>query len=663
MTHRKALSGVVVSLCLASTTVNAAALVIISEVLLDPLGVNTGRQLVELTNVGDTDFSMGGTGYWLYFPPSSWQFPPNVVLPAGSSLQVYINRPGSATPTELYTGSSGMRTLRGQGSQGDSIALFRSNLFADPTALVDFVQWGAAGNGVEDIAALAGQWTQGTFVDLSSLRDGASLAHDGTGDSAQDWCIDGTPTPGAPNDTCTLPLARSPVVINEIGYERTGPNQYHAVVELKNVGTVLEDIGGRWLVLSNQHSYQLPTGSPDTLMFPGEICRVHLGVSGEHGQLDFYTGNGSFRPLQANDSFSLHYLQPFTDATGIIDFVAWGAPASPLEGAAVQAGLWTAGTSVSSADLRPRGSVARQTTGTGAEAWAVDNTGTIGAENDAPPFVPVVINEALIDPPGAAAGAGLVELRNVLVGEAFPLTHCSLCLESSAAPGTLRCYRFKAGAVVPAGGYLVVQLNAAGLDTAARVFTGPGFQELDRVSDSLFLFASQEVTSDPNNLLDYFRWGPDSTFGESLAVAAGIWPESAAIDVAEVRENSSLAYGGSGDTPQSYRIDPHPSLGQPNDETNREEPFRRGDCNDNGEVDISDAISLLNFLFSGVPGKLCADACDANDDESQDISDPVFLLSYLFAGGRAPGFPGPGPTCARETNAGVLTCNAYLSCN
>src|SRR5262245_34677768 len=227
MTFEKRLSGVVVLLSLLAATSSAPAQLVIDEVLLDPLGVNNGRQVIELTNTGAADFVMGPSGYWLYFPPASWQFPPDVVIPPGGSVLVYVNRPGSSTTGEFYTGSSGMRTLR---VQGDSIALFRTNLFADATAIVDFVEWGAAGNGVEDVAIAAGIWAQGSFIDLAPLRDGASLAYDGAGDSPSDWCIDGTPSLGGANDTCTQPLARSPVVINEVGYQRTGPNQYHPVV-------------------------------------------------------------------------------------------------------------------------------------------------------------------------------------------------------------------------------------------------------------------------------------------------------------------------------------------------------------------------------------------------------------------------------------------------
>ncbi len=75
--------------------------------------------------------------------------------------------------------------------------------------------------------------------------------------------------------------------------------------------------------------------------------------------------------------------------------------------------------------------------------------------------------------------------------------------------------------------------------------------------------------------------------------------------------------------------------------------FLRGDANDDGVLDIADAVRILRYLFQGdaVPG--CSDAFDVNDDGRLDISDAVATLRYLFASGPlvAPGTVcGPDPT-------------------
>lgn len=69
--------------------------------------------------------------------------------------------------------------------------------------------------------------------------------------------------------------------------------------------------------------------------------------------------------------------------------------------------------------------------------------------------------------------------------------------------------------------------------------------------------------------------------------------------------------------------------------------FRRGDCDRNGEINITDAIFQINHLFKGGPRWRCDDACDANDDGFHDVADPTSTLNYLFLGLGPPAAPGP----------------------
>ena len=68
--------------------------------------------------------------------------------------------------------------------------------------------------------------------------------------------------------------------------------------------------------------------------------------------------------------------------------------------------------------------------------------------------------------------------------------------------------------------------------------------------------------------------------------------------------------------------------------------FRRGDCNDDGSVDISDPINTLEMLFLGTFEITCYDACDSNDDGTVGISDVISSLGVLFLGNAI--FPPPG---------------------
>ncbi|MEC9476112.1 MAG: FG-GAP-like repeat-containing protein [Planctomycetota bacterium] len=59
--------------------------------------------------------------------------------------------------------------------------------------------------------------------------------------------------------------------------------------------------------------------------------------------------------------------------------------------------------------------------------------------------------------------------------------------------------------------------------------------------------------------------------------------------------------------------------------------FKRGDVNLDGNLDISDPVSILQMLFNGTAVG-CDDAADANDDGGLNIADAVAVLSSLFGG-------------------------------
>ena len=61
------------------------------------------------------------------------------------------------------------------------------------------------------------------------------------------------------------------------------------------------------------------------------------------------------------------------------------------------------------------------------------------------------------------------------------------------------------------------------------------------------------------------------------------------------------------------------------------------DMNDDGQLNISDPVSHLNFLFSGGIAPACDEAADYDGDTNINITDPVACLNYLFlATGRPP---------------------------
>lgn len=88
-----------------------------------------------------------------------------------------------------------------------------------------------------------------------------------------------------------------------------------------------------------------------------------------------------------------------------------------------------------------------------------------------------------------------------------------------------------------------------------------------------------------------------------------------------------------------------------------EEPFMRGDANNDGAHDISDAVRILQYLFNQPTNfaASCLDANDANDDGTVNIADVVYTLSYLFEGG--PDFPAPFTNVGGDaTDTDTLRC-------
>jgi len=94
--------------------------------------------------------------------------------------------------------------------------------------------------------------------------------------------------------------------------------------------------------------------------------------------------------------------------------------------------------------------------------------------------------------------------------------------------------------------------------------------------------------------------------------------------------------------------------------------FKRGDTNNDGGVNIADAVWVLGALFpapGGSPNALaCLDASDGNDDGGINIADAVAILGSLFGSPTVP-LPAPGTSCGVDpTTMDPLDCAGYLHC-
>jgi hypothetical protein len=88
--------------------------------------------------------------------------------------------------------------------------------------------------------------------------------------------------------------------------------------------------------------------------------------------------------------------------------------------------------------------------------------------------------------------------------------------------------------------------------------------------------------------------------------------------------------------------------------------FIRGEVNDDGKVNISDAVFILLHLFGGkAPIPSCLESLDANDDSRVDLSDPITVLNALFTG--TIWLPPPGICCVDPTEDS-LGCSGSPVC-
>lgn len=155
--------------------------------------------------------------------------------------------------------------------------------------------------------------------------------------------------------------------------------------------------------------------------------------------------------------------------------------------------------------------------------------------------------------------------------------------------------------------------------------------------------------------------------GAALALGSDVAfdPQVAAPGLPGVLVTFSLLAGPFGGAlPEGIEVEMALRISDPGDNALRllpfSVPFVRGDANADGTPDLSDAVTVLGFLFLGTPMNDCGDAADFNDDGEVDISDPLRLLGHLFLGSARP--PDPFVGCGRDRTEDGLDCKGYGAC-
>lgn len=155
---------------------------------------DTGKEWIELYNPGPEPQDLSG---WDLYPGRSphYIFPQGFVLEPGHFVLVHLRLEGTNTGRDLYEGTAGISS--NMPNTHASVALFTSS---SRDTIVDFMQYGSAGNTYQATAATAGIWTAGEYVDTAACGWSLGLRADGADSNRPaDWQAFPKPTPGYSN--------------------------------------------------------------------------------------------------------------------------------------------------------------------------------------------------------------------------------------------------------------------------------------------------------------------------------------------------------------------------------------------------------------------------------------------------------------------------------
>ena len=238
------------------------------------------RDLVELYNNGEVMVDL--SSYWLCLGPGTYVQIGDITPESGSidlAPGEFVVLPYTMPDTDAGLG------------------LYSMNQFANPDAIVDFVQYGASGSARENVAVQAGIWTTGEFVPTVRLNS-YSIEFDGEGDAASDWSEEVNPSLGLPNNTEVETTTFNITVSNVINYLNV--HTFTTPVDSANAGPLTTNGA------SYQISFQAVPGtrfSPVTMM--GNSNDWFLAPTDQNG-IDLFPNGQALNGVDIADQLSLY---------------------------------------------------------------------------------------------------------------------------------------------------------------------------------------------------------------------------------------------------------------------------------------------------------------------------------------------------------------------
>lgn len=197
---------------------------------------------------------------------------------------------------------------------------------------------------------------------------------------------------------------------------------------------------------------------------------------------------------------------------------------------------------------------------------------------------------------------------------------------------------FPDSVVVPVDGIVVVSKLPSSIDVTS---TGGGAQVFGpfagRLANDGEVIRVRDAGSDYAAIIDYLSYknGDEG------------WPH---VPLGHTLQLLRVSRDSDNDLPSAWIVSAHPG----GDPGMRLPEFVRGDVVVDARIQITDAISILLYLFAGSVEPACLDSADVDDDGRITVTDPLVLLNYLFDGARTPA--APFPNLGSDPTADDLHC-------
>ncbi len=294
---------------------------------------------------------------------------------------------------------------------------------------------------------------------------------------------------------CDPPLPDLSIVLSRVG-------ESSQIFDIKNIGSDTVDVSDYWICKGPGQYFRigdivLECGTFNTIMAPGDVNGLNIGVSNTDGELGLYN------------------TDDFTNSDAIIHYVEWGSTGHPRSSVAVAAGLWTTGDFVPA--ITAGESIYYDEEGILSTDWEEGQTNLCG-ELPGPPKV--VFNRV-------SDNAQIIDLKNI-----------------STDTVDVNDYFIQQGIDVYRIGDLMIECGPLNGVLMPDEIIGVVVIPMSNVDGELALYTSQGNFTF-NVMSDYVQWGSAGHGGESSAVFNGIW--SPGDFVATFSQPNSIYYDGEGD--------------------------------------------------------------------------------------------------------------------